>query len=176
MDKNNISSNQIHDTPTASDMDSDDQTLSKFLVNDKTNDQPKLTGDTPPYCISPSNINDMNNNMKQKIEINKEHVPEVNDVKCVNNDDSGNKIVSFDNKSETRGFQEIMSRMETSFSHALEKITTQHANLFETKLSSIDKMYSKSLESHNEKFNMLMKKFEEMTTRGVTETLRKQNS
>lgn len=37
-----------------------------------------------------------------------------------------------------------------------------------TKLSSIDKMYSKSLESHNEKFNTLMKKFEEMTTRGVT--------
>ncbi|CAG2201180.1 unnamed protein product [Mytilus edulis] len=106
--------------------------------------------------------------MKQKIEVNKEHVPEVNDVKCVNNDDSGNKIVSFENKSETRGFQEIMSRMETSFTHALEKITTQQANLFETKLSSIDKMYSKSLESHNEKFNMLMKKFEEMTTRGVT--------
>ncbi|CAC5417457.1 unnamed protein product [Mytilus coruscus] len=59
MDKNNISSNQIHDTPTASDMDLDDQTLSKFLVNDKTNDQPKLTGDTSPHCISPSNINDM---------------------------------------------------------------------------------------------------------------------
>ncbi|CAC5420207.1 unnamed protein product [Mytilus coruscus] len=61
-----------------------------------------------------------------------------------------------------------MSRMETSFTHALEKITTQQANLFETKLSSIEKMYSKSLESHNEKFNMLMKKFEEMTTRGDT--------
>lgn len=40
--------------------------------------------------------------MKQKIEINKEHVPEVNDAKCVNNDDSGNKIVSFENKSGKR--------------------------------------------------------------------------
>ncbi|VDI78790.1 Hypothetical predicted protein [Mytilus galloprovincialis] len=58
--------------------------------------------------------------------------------------------------------------METCFTHTPEKITTQQANLFETKLSSIDKMYSKSLESHNEKFNMLMKMFEEMTTRGVT--------
>ena len=61
-----------------------------------------------------------------------------------------------------------MQRMETSFSNALEKITTQQANLFETKLKAIDEMYSKSLDSQNEKFSMLMNKFEEMTTKNVT--------
>lgn len=112
---------------------------------------------------------------------------DINDNETAPNKNSGsieghlNKHIStesnvsvFDqNKGANNLLSEMFSRMEKSFTVALETVSTQQTNMFQSKLESMEKMYMKSLDSHETKFSEILNKFDSMSNKCAT--LNKEN-
>lgn len=60
---------------------------------------------------------------------------------------------------------EVLSRMEHSFTNALEKISTTQTNMFQSKMEALELLHEKNLKKHDEKFTQLLEKFDTLTTK-----------
>lgn len=149
----------INDSPTKTTEEDVSDTEEHFQLENKESDvslhdtHPKLLLQNT-YNQIETGLDDNNNSNKSKPQNKVENVD----------------VVPYNSKNETQAFQCMLKRMEDSFSSALEKITTQQAALFETKLNAMEKIHSESLKSHNDKFSMLLNKFEDLSTKNNAAT------
>lgn len=73
-------------------------------------------------------------------------------------------LAPYQNTSETerRLLMKFMSRMETHFTNALDKICTQPTALLTSKLEKMDNVYMQSIQSNENRFSKLMDKFDDV--------------